>query len=342
MYLRLPKRFVGMLGLLAIAALACGLPGASTGSSAAPTEPIIAAGSTSSPAAPRQAGVAPVGLPDKRADQAGDVNSSVDARKKMVPGGDEFVNGLYERPFNANTMDTYFPYLDIVDAQAYVDDTWGYATITMDGTDANEKLPGKYGVELDLNKDGRGEWLILASNPASTDWTTQGVQAWKDDNSDIGGDVPLVADKNPTGGNGYEKLVFDQGQGSNVDGAWVRVSASDPNTITLAFKLEMLGGPKSFALGAWAGSADSLNPAKFDFNDQMTHAEAGSPLPTFKVYPLKALSEVDNTCRLAVGFAPTGKEPGLCATVAKRQGESASCQPCRPGITAVVSCSPCP
>jgi hypothetical protein len=89
-------------------------------------------------------------------------------------------------------MDTYFPYLDIVDTQGFKDETWGYATISTSGTDANGHLPGKYGVELDLNKDGRGEWLILVPNPASTEWTTQGVQAWNDANGDVGGGTQLL------------------------------------------------------------------------------------------------------------------------------------------------------
>ena len=264
---------------------------------------------------------APAGLPDTRSDQASDPNSSIDAHKKMVPGGDTFVNDLFERPFNTNTMDTYFPFYDIVNIQGYKDNTWGYATITLSGLDANKHLPGKYGVELDLDKNGRGDWLILASNPSSTDWTTQGVQAWKDANGDIGGSKPLIADNDSTG-NGYETLVFDQGNNNdNPDGAWIRISSDDPKTVDLAFKLAMLGNPKSYAMGAWAGSDASLNPALFDFNDHMTHIQAGDPSPKMQVYPLKDLSEIDNTCRLAVGFAPTGKEPGLCQTVKEREPE---------------------
>jgi hypothetical protein len=231
----------------------------------------------------------------------------------MAPGGDTFVNDLYERPFNTNTMDTYFPYIDIVDTQGYLDDTWGYATITLSGADANGKLSGKYGVELDLNRDGRGDWLIIASNPASTDWSTQGVQAWKDANGDVGGTIPIVADK-ASNGDGYETLVFDQGKNTdNLDGAWVRISPDDNKTVTLAFKLSMLGNPKSYAIGAWAGT--DLNPGSFDVNDHMTHIQAGDPNPKLQLYPLKNLSEIDNTCRLAVGFAATGKEPGLCQTL---------------------------
>jgi len=160
------------------------------------------------------------------------MNSSVDATKKMSPAGsDAFVNNLYERPFNANSMDTYLPYIDIVNTQGYIDDTWGYATITLSGNDTNGKLPAKYGVELDLNKDGRGDWLIIASNPTSTQWSTQGVQAWKDTNGDAGGAIPIVADKVPSSGDGYEILVFDQGKGNNnPDGAWVRISPDDSKT----------------------------------------------------------------------------------------------------------------
>jgi hypothetical protein len=231
----------------------------------------------------------------------------------MAPGGDTFVKDLYERPFNANTMDTYFPYLDIVDTQGFKDDTWGFATITLSDTDANGHLPGKYGVELDLNKDGRGDWLVLASNPSSTDWTTQGVQAWKDTDGDVGGSKPIAADK--SAGDGYESLVFDQGKGGNVDGAWVRVAPDDPKTVVIAFRLAMIGDPKSFAMGAWAGTDSSLNPALFDFNDHMTHEQAGSPLPSFTLYPLKALSEIDNSCRMAIGFAASANVPGLCLTI---------------------------
>jgi hypothetical protein len=287
-------------------------------------------------------GAIPVGLPAARADQAGDVDSSPNAYKKVVSGGDEFVNGLYERPFNANAMDKYFPYLDIVETQGFKDDTWGYATITLANNDSNGGLPGQYAVELDLDKEGRGEWLIRASNLAGTEWTTKGVQAWNDPDGDVGSTIPMVADTKPHGGDGYETLVFDQGKGDLVDGAWARIKPDDPKTVEIAFKLSMVGNPSSYAMGAWAGT--NIDPALFDHNDHMTHIQAGSPLAGYKVYPLKALAEIDNTCRLAIGFAPTGKEPGLCATVVKRQGEGTVCVPrvCLPA--AVGGCVPvtCP
>jgi hypothetical protein len=148
----------------------------------------------------------------------------------------------------------------------------------------------------------------------------------------------MTADSNPRGGNGYETLVFDEGKGSLVDGAWARILSNDPRTVVIAFQLSMLGNPASYAMGTWAGT--SIDPAMFDYHDHMTHIQAGSPIPDYTVYPLKGMAEIDNTCRLAIGFEPTGKEPGLCATIQQREGEDSShcvpkicipIRPCEPG-----------
>jgi hypothetical protein len=317
--MRAPNRLFYMSSVLFFAILACqgtGNPGSSPTSS-----------SNSGAASPTSSnpGLSPVSLPAVRLDQASDVNSADNATKRQVTAGDVFVQDLLERPFNANTMDTYFPYLDIVDTQGFKDKTWGYATITVEGNDSNGHLPGKYGVELDLKKDGRGDWLIVASAPSSTTWTTQGVQAWQDKDGDVGGIVPLVADNNLSTGDGYETLVFDQGKGSLTDGAWVRVDPNNSKTVQLAVKLSMLGSPASYALGSWAGT--ELDPAKFDYNDHMTHVQAGDPNRGYGVYPIKALAEIDNTCRLAIGFVPTGKEPGLCKNLVPVTGGALCKQP---------------
>jgi len=291
------------------------------GAAAAPT---VVAPTSDTPTTPFE-GAIPVDLPAKRADQAGDVDSSVNAARKLVSGGEVFVHGQYERPFNADTMDKYFAYVDIVDTQGFKDETWGYASITLASTDPDGGLPAQYALELDLDRDGRGDWLIRASNPASTQWSTQGVQAWSDSDADIGGVAIMTADSTPRGGSGYEALVFDQGNGSLTDGAWARIKPDDSKTVEIAFKLEMLGDPLSYAMGAWAGT--NVDPALFDYHDHMTHAQAGSPLPDLFVYPLKDMAEIDNTCRLAVAFTPTTKIPGLCATVAQteKEGPGAPC-----------------
>ena len=155
MQVRKPALFSLIFSLLLFVASACNgnVPtNSSSASSSAPIQ-VTTAPPTSAPG-PIQQGVAPVSLPQKHADEANDINSSTGAAKKMAPpGSDTFIKGLFERPFNANSMDTYFPYIDIVDTQGFIDATWGYATIALSGTDANGQLPAKYGVELDLNKD---------------------------------------------------------------------------------------------------------------------------------------------------------------------------------------------
>ena len=335
MHFRKPALYSLMFCLLFIATSACN---ASTNSptSSAPTQAttatapgIVPVQVTSAPPTAKQQGITPANLPDKREDHATDINSFITAAKKLAPpGSDTFVNNLFERPFNANTMNTYFPYIDIVDIQGFIDTTWGYATITLSGPDANGHLPAKYGVELDLNKDGRGDWLIIASNPSSTKWSTEGVQAWKDTDGDVGGITPNVADK-PTNGDGYETLVFDQGKSSDIpDGAWVRISPDDPKTVELAFKLSMIGNPKSYAMGAWAGT--DLNPAMFDYNDHMTHIQAGDPDSNVQFYPIKALSEIDNTCRLVIPSDLTATAPGLCSTYIRPHNEAGGQNPVAP------------
>ena len=307
-------RLVWALLMLFLAIVACtGTSKPTAVPSLAPTvsDPPTASIETSPAASPTPQGVSPADLPFQRLDQADDYNSSSMATAKNVPGGDVFAYGQYERPFNANTMDTYFSYMDIVHIEGFKDDTWGYLTITLAGTDKNGKLPAQYAAELDLNKDGRGDWLIRASNPSSTTWTTQGVQAWKDTDGDVGGVVAMAADARPDGGDGYETLVFDQGKGNISDGAWVRISPNDAKTVQIAFKLSMVGSRSSFAIGAWAGA--NIDPSQFDYNDHMTHAQAGDPNQANpQVYPIKAFAEIDNTCRLAIGFVPTSAVPGLC------------------------------
>jgi hypothetical protein len=337
MYPEFRVHYLSMAMALLILAAACNMPGASVG---VVSTPVVSPGPPMVTATAPFQGAVPIGLPAKRADHAGDIDSHANAHKKAVSGGDVFVQGLYERPFNKDPMDKYFPYLDIVDTQGFMDDTWGYATITLAGTDANGALPGQYGVELDLDRNGRGDWLIRATNPTSDQWSTAGVQAWKDTDGDVGGRVIMAPDSGAPGGDGYETLVFDPGHGSLTDGAWARIDAADPKTVDIAFKLSMLGDPSGYAMGAWA--ATTLDPAMFDHNDHMTHIQAGSPNPGYEVYPLKDLSEIDNTCRLAIGFAPTGKELGLCETV-QRAGEGDSCVPkhCLPGVEFCVEVT-CP
>ena len=253
-------------------------------------------------------------LPTERSGQVGDQDSSTTSDQKRAPGGDRFTFGRYERPFNAETMDVYFPQLDIQDTLTYQDDTWIYAVITLKGGDENQQLSGRYGFEIDANIDGGGDWLILVENPSSTDWSTAGVQVWFDTNDDVGAKVTVNADDGAPGGNGYETMLFNANQGNDPDLAWARVSLDDQNTVQLAVKRSLLGGDDSFMAGMWAGTY-LIDPSMFDLNDHFTHEQAGSALVELEYfYPIKAIAEVDNSCRMAVGFQPTGSEPGSCPT----------------------------
>lgn len=251
-------------------------------------------------------------FPKEPSGSVGDQDSSVTAPEKRAPGGDRFTFSQFERPFNAQTMDMYYPQIDILEGSVFEDETWVYAALKLKGDEASRELNGRYGLELDLNLDGGGDWLILVSNPSSTDWTTDGVEVWFDTDDDVGGKVPTATDSAPVAENGYETLEFGAGVGDDPDFAWARVSSDDPSIVQFAIKKDILQGSKRFLAGFWSGNED-LDPSLFEYSDNFTHEQAGAALTELEnFYPIKELSELDNTCRMAVGFQATGKEPGLC------------------------------
>lgn len=307
-----------MLGAMVII-LACSLPAAADPTEApAATATELAQEATQESAPPTEVPAAiqhqtiPIGLPNQHSGQAGDFDSSAILENKTSIGGDRFTFGRFERPFNANSMDVYFSQLDIVDTFVSEDDTWIFGAIKIQAPDASNALSGKYAIELDTNLDGKGDWLIVASNPASTDWGVEGVQIFEDANHDVGGELPTLTDKNTTAGDGFESLAFDQGQGADADSAWARISPNDANSVEIAVKKSILGDTQKYLINMWAGNS-LLDPALFDLNDQFTHEQAGaadSGLEYF--YPIKEVYEIDSSCRMAVGYQPSGKEPGLC------------------------------
>lgn len=293
---------------------ACSLPGASPeATEPAPTEVLIAteAPATEEPSIQHTV-IPPNGLPEKLSGQATDFDSSQILEKKTPIGGDRFTFGRFERPFNANTMDVYFSQLDIVDTNVFQDDIWIFASIKLNELKADSSGPEKYAVEIDDDLNGKGDWLILGLKPQSSDWSVNGVQIYQDTNQDVGAAIALLTDEGSViTGDGFETMIFDQGQGNDPDSAWVRISPNDPNIIEFAIKKSVLGDLSQYMINMWAGTA--LDPAKFDINDQFTHEEAGAADAGLSIfYPIKAVAELDNSCRMAVGFQPTGKELGLC------------------------------
>jgi hypothetical protein len=231
-------------------------------------------------------------------------------QKKSPSGSDVYQNNRYERPYTAETMD-YLPDVDLTRVEMRIAPPWVYLTFFIAGQRPDGIGQTMYGAEFDINRDGRGEYLIWGASPAGADWTANGVEVWKDSNADVGGPNPQLTNAPWTGGNGYDQKVFSGGQGADPDLAWIRQVAGGLK-IQLAFKYSAIGNAPIFL---WNGLADFgvRRPDWFDYNDHFTQAEAGSPLTIqADYYPLQALFGLDNTCRDAYGFSPIGSEPGLC------------------------------
>lgn len=311
MNIKIPTRHALLiLSMCLVIAFACNIPGAATATAPPAT---IQPGDVDPPPEPTvQHTIIPVNLPGDRTNHAGDYDSSTTAAQREAAGGDRFTFSLYERPFNANTMDVYFPELDILDFETYQDQTWIFASILMRGSDSNGQLSGRYALELDMDVNGKGDWLVLVSGPLSTEWSTDGVEVWQDTNRDVGGVAPAYTDDEPGFGDGFDRLIFGPSEQDDPDMAWARLSPDAPNLVQLAVKRSVFSDDETYLAGAWAGH-EALNPAQFDFNDHMTHTEAGAADKGLEIYyPIKALAELDATCRVVIGFAATGKEPGLC------------------------------
>lgn len=249
----------------------------------------------------------PGSFPTGRQSGVTDADSSAGAAQNRALAGEDFSRNLYERPFTSETM-VYRPDLDIILTTLNRTSDFVYVEIEVQGQHPDGGLQGTYGFELDLDLDGRGDVLVLASSLQS-DWSTDGVFAWKDTNNDVGGATPRISDG--VEGNGYNDLVFDEGKGSDPDLVWARVSPNNPKAAQLAFKPSLSDWVNEYL---WWAVTDNMvkNAAWYDYNDHFTHDEAGSPLNGLAQYPLKELAELDNTCRWSVGFVPDGTEPGLC------------------------------
>lgn len=302
-----PIKTILMLTLLLILVQACGAPATEAPTQTPPT--IQPPTDIPAPTAILHT-VIPASLPAENSGIAADQDSSRTSGERTAGGGDRFQKGEYERPFNASTMDTYFPELDITQYEVLQDDTWIYANIVLRSRSANGALSGQYALEIDNDIDGRGDWLILVTAPAATEWTVENVQVWQDTNNDVGGNNPVIADKNPGFGDGYETKVFDSGIGNDPDAAWARVSPDNQNVVQIAVKAALVDDDRKYLAGTWAGK--SLDPAMFDFNDKMTQEQAGAAVKSFAYYPIQALAELDRACRVSIGGVASGNNLGLC------------------------------
>ena len=214
----------------------------------------------------------------------------------VVSGCDYWNREWLERPADSATG-TYNPAIDILWSQAGKRDPFSYLRFKVHDL---TNIPEGYeaGFELDSDLDSRGEFLLLAKGPFTTEWSTDGVEVWQDTNGDVGGNKPFAYDENTS--DGYETKLFASGVGNDPDLAWVRISPKDGNIIEFAFKASMLPNPKTFGWWAWAGVKD-IDPSQFELVDR------GSDTGSWNV---------DNTCSWIWGVKPTpGELANLCNVV---------------------------
>src|SRR5690349_8360386 len=144
-----------------IVILACNLPaGGQSPEAGAPTSVPVDA-STSTVAPPPTAAVVHVINPAgsfATGFLAYDVESKSTAPEKRAPYGDSYDINRLERPFLQDM--TYVPDLDIERFSLTSDEDWFYVSINLIGTDPNNTMGIQYGVELDQDRDGFGDFII--------------------------------------------------------------------------------------------------------------------------------------------------------------------------------------
>ncbi len=321
------------LSIIIITLLACNLPaGAITQAPATETEPPVAIQvEMSSPTV----SIIHVVMPDTPG--AGkvvyDVESNCTALERRAPYGDSYDINRLERPFLQDM--TYVSDLDILSFNVASDSDWWYVSLDLIGSNPNNALGINYGIELDLDHDGFGDYLIWAHPPYGPDWDTTPVQVFEDKNHNTGGLSGAKSDA-PISSDGYETLIFNGGAGdSDPDLAWVRANTGSEAALQFAFKKSWSG--VVFMLGTLADAA-LKNNGQLDYVDRFVEAEAGSPIKDKQYYPLNALYAVDNTCREAFGFKPTGYEPQLCPKAVSPTREPREDAPPEPGVPPPAGC----
>ena len=224
--------------------------------------------------------------------------------------GDSYTRNIYERPYTAEDMD-YIDYLDIGRVISIgISGEWVFVSIPLAGVPpASDQA--YYAVELDLNIDGRGDWLFYAPSPDSSEWAQEGLMILIDSNVDVGGISPSAPDEPSSQADGFDARVFNQGEGLDPDAAWVRRDPENPATIQFAFKHGLIANDRRF-LWRVIASGSEIDPHLFELNDHFSLEEAGSPLLTSPHYPIKAIALIDSSCRWSYGFTPLGTEPGIC------------------------------
>ena len=302
--------FIGVVLLLLVQS--CNMPVSSTQEPVATLPPV-----TEEPSEPVPTGIqhqdVPVSAPEAK--PYPDVTSVDTASENRAPYGDSFENNRLERPFTQNM--TYISDMDISAFSISEDDQWYFVSIGLVGNNPNNDSNIRYMLELDINLDSFGDFMIVAEPPYSESWTADNIKIYADTNKDSAGTSPVRSDA-PFTGNGYDKLISSplEGIGDDFDIAWIRINAGPLATVQFAIKKSFSGDSFMYAVMTDAGLQD-VN--RLDYVDYFTEKEAGSPVRENPNYPLKELYAVDNTCLQAFGFSPSRYEPKICPDIVQPQ-----------------------
>ncbi len=96
-------------------------------------------------------------------------------------------------------------------------------------------MQAAYGVEIDEDRDGRGDLLVVADHPTSTSWNIDDVGVYRDSNNDVGGSSIMRPDSSYAG-NGYDQVVFSNAVLDDPDAAWARINTGTPPNRDLGFQ----------------------------------------------------------------------------------------------------------
>lgn len=276
---RILKTFIVLLVCMAFV-LACNLtslsekgtgsePDATVGTDVSPVvsplseQPTLAPTAEAAPTeAPSPASIVHLTIPEEKFPGSPQVihdqESIRNAAQKEAYGGDEFYKGRYERPFDRDM--NYIPTIDIKQANLFrdKDNEFIFAVIQlMEDPSLQPEAEYGFGIELDVDLDGRGDVLIWTRRPLTKEWSVEGVTVWGDSNKNIGGKTPMRDDP-PPGGDGYELKIFDSGVGTDPDLAWSRVSPQDPHLYRNCLQKSGIERFASFSVGslvyAWGRS----------------------------------------------------------------------------------------
>ena len=245
------------------------------------------------------------------ADQIKDEIDTANTADDKLALGDSFRLNNFERPFTQNDM-VYHPETDLIRLLLSKGSDFYYFTLELSGVGEDTNYPSAaYGIEIDTDYDGRGDFLLWAQGDDSTEWNIDDVMFLRDSNENVGGSRPVVPDNDS--GDGYDEVLFSIDVLDDPDSAWKRVDPGNASNVQLAVKTTLIDNSR-FYWRAWAdgGLAD---PSQFDYNDSFSESQAGSPNTNSEYYPVGQLNLMDSTCWIAYNLTPTGTELGGCVGI---------------------------